>query len=144
MDTVISHSPEATERLGFEEGRRARAGWVYGLTGPLGAGKTCWVKGLARGLGIKAVVRSPTYALVNELEGGRVRLTHVDLYRLETQEQIVAAGLESVFFPRDGVTVVEWFERWAGPRPPRLCRVHLQAAGEHDRRVEVTYEPAGP
>ena len=110
MATFISHSPEETESLGGRWGRAAQTGLIIGLSGGLGAGKTRFVKGLARGLGIPARVRSPTFTLVNEYGGGRLRLFHLDVYRLETRGQIIAAGLEEFLQP-DGVTVVEWAER---------------------------------
>src|SRR5207249_2194915 len=111
MATLISHSPAETEALGEDWGRAAASGLVIGLTGELGAGKTQLVKGLARGLGITARVHSPTFTLVNEYAGGRLRLFHLDLYRLDTPEQIRAAGLEEYLQPT-GVTVIEWAERW--------------------------------
>ena len=80
--------------LGETWGRAAGKGLVIGLRGELGAGKTQLVKGLARGLGSKAWVHSPTFALVNIYTGGRLTLFHLDLYRLDTPEQILAAGLE--------------------------------------------------
>ena len=86
---------------------------MLGLCGELGAGKTQLVKGLARGLGIKALVHSPTFALINIYSGGRLALFHLDLFRLETREQIMAAGLEEYLSPA-GVTVIEWAERWFG------------------------------
>ena len=110
MATFISHSPAETGSLGERWGRAAQRGLVIGLSGELGAGKTQLVKGLARGLGIAACVHSPTFTLVNEYDGGRLRLFHLDLYRLETPEQIAAAGLEE-FLRSDGVTVVEWAEK---------------------------------
>src|SRR6267154_1310709 len=113
MATCISHSPAETEALGETWGRAAHSGLVIGLCGDLGAGKTQLVKGLARGLSITARVHSPTFALVNIYAGGRLTLYHLDLYRLETREQITAAGLEEYLSP-DGVTVVEWAERWFG------------------------------
>ena len=90
----ISHSPAETAALGEQWGRAAESGLVIGLSGDLGAGKTQFVKGLARGLGIAARVHSPTFALVNIYTGGRLTLFHLDLYRLDTREQIAAAGLE--------------------------------------------------
>ena len=110
MATNISHSPAETEALGERWGREAPSGLVIGLTGDLGAGKTQLVKGLARGLGITARVHSPTFTLVNVYSGGRLTLFHLDLYRLETREQIVAAGLEEYLNP-NGVAVIEWAER---------------------------------
>jgi tRNA threonylcarbamoyladenosine biosynthesis protein TsaE len=109
----ISHSPAETGSLGERWGGAAQRGLVIGLSGDLGAGKTQLVKGIARGLGITARVHSPTFTLVNEYDGGRLRLFHLDLYRLETRGQIVSAGLEEFLQP-DGVTVIEWAERWLG------------------------------
>ena len=85
MATFISHSPAETESLGEKLGRAAQRGLVIALSGDLGAGKTQFVKGLARGLGISARVHSPTFTLVNEYGGGRLKLFHLDLYRLETR-----------------------------------------------------------
>src|SRR5436309_16125904 len=113
MAICISHSPAETETLGETWGRAAQSGWVIGLCGDLGAGKTQLVKGLARGLGITARVHSPTFALVNIYTGGRLKLFHLDLYRLDTPAQIMAAGLEEYLQP-SGVTVIEWAEKWLG------------------------------
>ena len=110
MATFISHSPAETEALGEKFGHAARGGLVIALAGDLGAGKTQFVKGLARGLEISARVHSPTFTLVNEYGGGRLKLFHLDLYRLETAEQIFAAGVEEFLSP-DGVAVVEWADR---------------------------------
>jgi len=150
MATLISHSPAETEALGAEWGRVAERGLVIGLSGEVGAGKTQLVKGLARGLGITARVHSPTFTLVNEYAGGRLRLFHLDLYRLETPEQIHAAGLEDYLQP-DGVTVVEWAERWPGEmtndgwrmanRKGRARWVQIQVLNETERRI--AYEDFG-
>src|SRR5271154_2503282 len=110
MATFISHNPAETESLGEKFGRAAQRGFVFALNGDLGAGKTQLVKGLARGLGISARVNSPTFTLVNEYGGGRLKLFHLDLYRLETREQILSAGIKE-FLPPDGVAVIEWAER---------------------------------
>src|SRR5258708_28969506 len=115
MVTSISHSPEETQALGESWGRSIPHGLVIGLSGDLGAGKTQLVKGLARGLGITTRVQSPTFALVNSYPGGRLPLFHLDLYRLETPQLIVAAGLEEYLHP-EGISVIEWAERWFGSR----------------------------
>ena len=93
MATFISRSPEETLQLGEQWGSEAPAGSVIGLTGDLGAGKTQLVKGIARGLGVSDRVHSPTFALLHEYRGGRLPLFHLDLYRLETHDQIAGAGL---------------------------------------------------
>jgi len=112
MDTFISRSPEETRALGETWGKAATLGLVIGLTGDLGAGKTELVKGIARGLGIKEKVLSPTFALIHEYGGSGMPLFHIDLYRLDSAAQIVGAGLEEYLYQRRGVTVIEWVERW--------------------------------
>jgi len=111
MGTSISHSPADTALIGEKWGRNAQTGLVIGLSGDLGAGKTQLVKGLAHGLGITERVHSPTFALLNVYSGGRLALFHLDLYRLDGPQQIIAAGLEEYLRP-DGVAVIEWVERW--------------------------------
>src|SRR6266496_5994028 len=115
MATFISKRPEETVRIGEQWGREAEPGWVIGLSGDLGAGKTQLVKGIARGLGITGRILSPTFVLVCEYDGGRLPLAHLDLYRLETPAQIIGAGLEPYLRKPAGLTVVEWIERWLSP-----------------------------
>ena len=133
---IISHSPAETESLGEKFGRAAQHGLVIALSGELGAGKTQLVKGLARGLGITARVHSPTFTLVNEYGGGRLRLFHLDLYRLESPEQILSAGLEEFLQP-DGVAVVEWAERIYDLRFTiyDLKKVQIEMMSETERRI---------
>jgi tRNA threonylcarbamoyladenosine biosynthesis protein TsaE len=131
MVTFTSHSVAETLSLGAAWGREARAGWVIGLAGELGAGKTQLVKGVAQGLGVTERVHSPTFTLVNEYRSGRLPLFHLDFYRLDTWAQFRSAGLEGYLYEPSGVTVIEWFDRcqcWitdgllASP-PGRLRRV---------------------
>ena len=139
---LISQSPADTAALGETIGRAAATGLVIALSGDLGAGKTQFVKGLARGLGIGGRVHSPTFTLVNEYGGGRLRLFHLDLYRLETPEQIRSAGIEEFLAP-DGVSVVEWAERlgqpgagrWALGSGDRWMRVSLEIVSETERKI---------
>ena len=133
---MISHSPAETEALGEKFGRAAERGLVIGLSGDLGAGKTQFVRGLARGLGIAGRVHSPTFTLVNEYGGGRLKLFHLDLYRLETRAQILSAGIEEFLQP-DGVAVMEWAERIAdcGLRTADLKRVKIEILSETERNI---------
>jgi tRNA threonylcarbamoyladenosine biosynthesis protein TsaE len=148
MVTLISKNPDETFALGESWGREAQPGWVIGLTGDLGAGKTQFVKGIARGLGIAGRVSSPTFALVNEYPGGRLPLQHLDLYRLDSPAQIVAAGLDSYLTGPAGVTVVEWFERWQDDAHAtqfstagRLRRVWIDTLSATERCIR--YEDSG-
>jgi tRNA threonylcarbamoyladenosine biosynthesis protein TsaE len=148
MATFISHSPEETSALGEQWGREAKPGWLIGLMGDLGAGKTQLVKGFARGLGLAVRILSPTFALVNEHRGGRLPLAHLDLYRLETREEILGAGLDQYLLAPEGVTVVEWIERWLKGPPPDLPNpsrpfrlVRFEQSSETER--QITYEDFG-
>jgi len=140
MATFISHSPAETEALGERLGRTAAAGLVIGLTGDLGAGKTQFVRGLARGLGVTARVHSPTFTLVNEYGGGRLKLFHLDLYRLETAEQIRSAGIEEFLAP-DGVAVIEWVERLGAGTGKKWLPVKLEIVNESERKI--SYDDTG-
>ena len=148
---VISRSPRETGALGERWGQEARAGWVIGLSGELGAGKTQLVKGLARGLGIERRVQSPTFALVHEYQEGRLPLFHLDLYRLDHREQVMAAGLDQYLSQEKGVVVVEWIERWSGGELPtaanrepwmsRYRQVRILSLPGEERRI--VYEDFG-
>ncbi len=149
MATHISHSPIETKALGETWGRAAQSGLVIALCGDLGAGKTQLVKGLARGLGITGRPHSPTFALVNIYTGGRLTLFHLDLYRLESRAQFVAAGLEEYLNPV-GVAVIEWAERWFGaPTVGTLSTASLtslrwvQFNTLSDTERRITYEDFG-
>jgi len=133
-----SHSPAETEALGEKIGRAAGRGLVLALSGDLGAGKTQFVKGVARGLGVTARVHSPTFTLVNEYGGGRLKLFHLDLYRLETPAQILSAGIEEFLSP-DGVAVIEWAERLEDGRwkmeDGKVRKVQIEIISETERKI---------
>jgi len=138
----ISHSPAETELLGEKLGRAAQHGFVFALSGDLGAGKTQLVKGIASGLGVTARVHSPTFTLVNEYGGGRLKLFHLDLYRLETPAQFLSAGIEEFLSP-DGVSVIEWAERIANEEfrmkneetRQRMIFVQIEITSETGRKI---------
>jgi tRNA threonylcarbamoyladenosine biosynthesis protein TsaE len=146
MATFISRSPDDTIDLGRQWGQTAAPGWVIGLSGDLGAGKTRLVKGVALGLGVTDRVHSPTFTLLNEYRGGRLPLHHLDLYRLETVLAIQAAGLEEYLLDPPGVAVIEWAEKWfdagGGPAARGWRRVWLETITETERRIR--YDDLGP
>ena len=143
MVTRISKSPEDTSRFASELAAQSEPGLVIGLMGDLGAGKTQFVKGFAGGLGITERVHSPTFTLVNEYRSGRVPCFHLDLYRLDSAEQILAAGLEQYFKPEGAITLIEWFDHSEGriPFAGRLLRVFIEHRTETERAI--TYENSG-
>ena len=110
--TYITHSPEETEKLGEALGRLLPAGTVLAYRGELGAGKTAFTRGLARGLGCTEPVTSPTYTIVNEYLGGRLPLFHFDMYRLHCADDLWDIVWED-YLDRGGVCAVEWSENVA-------------------------------
>jgi tRNA threonylcarbamoyladenosine biosynthesis protein TsaE len=136
MVTHISHSPADTEAIAEALAGTPLLGCVVGLSGDLGSGKTQFVRGFARGLGVTERVHSPTFALLNIYTTGRVPLFHIDMYRLESDEQIVAAGLTEYFEPQ-GITILEWIDRWHGRLPSCCCRVEIETLGENERGISI-------
>ena len=134
MATLISHSPEETASFGATMADQAQRGWVVALIGDLGAGKTQFAKGFARGLGVQEPILSPTFALLHIYTSGRLPLYHIDFYRLDHSEQIRAAGLEEYFAP-DGVALIEWWDRWSGPAPPGLAVFRFEVVSETERAI---------
>jgi tRNA threonylcarbamoyladenosine biosynthesis protein TsaE len=133
---VFETSSEAeTSSAGESLGRTLRAGDVVLLYGDLGAGKTAFVRGLARGIGADPEdVSSPTFTLVQEYVGPRLTLFHVDLYRLEPAE-IDDLGLEDLV-SGEGIVAIEWAERWTG-RPDDVTEVRIEEAGDDRRRITI-------
>lgn len=130
----VTNSPEETEELGERLGRALSPGDVVAFTGDLGAGKTAFVRGLARGLGIPDRVTSPTFTIVNEYEGGRLPLFHFDLYRLASSDELFEIGWED-YLRRGGVCAVEWSENAAGALERDTVRVDLRRGAEDGQRV---------
>lgn len=135
----FSHSPTQTRRFGAHLGALVQPGDVVLLHGNLGAGKTHFAQGIAQGLGIEEVVRSPTFTLINEYEEGRIPLYHVDLYRLEGDADIASTGLEE-YFDAGGVVVVEWPEKGVGWLPDDALRVSLRHVSDLRRALRLDAE----
>ena len=105
----ITHSPEETEQIGVALGKILTPGAIVAYRGALGAGKTAFTRGLARGLGCTEIVTSPTYTIVNEYLGGRIPLFHFDMYRLRSADDLWGIGWDD-YLDRGGVCAVEWSE----------------------------------
>ena len=133
--SLVSTGPDRTRALGRRLGAAAEPGTVLALIGELGAGKTQLAKGVADGLGVRSVVNSPTFVLMNE-HSGRLRLYHIDAYRLEDPEEAAAAGLLDER-EADGIAVIEWADRLSGWLPADRLELSLApGAGADDRVVE--------
>ena len=135
----ITNSPEETENIGAAVGRIIPAGTVLAYRGDLGAGKTAFTRGLARGLGFTEAVTSPTYTIVNEYLGGRLPLFHFDMYRLSSADDLFDIGWED-YLDRGGVCAVEWSERVddALPEDTILVDISRGSGGENDRVITIT------
>jgi tRNA threonylcarbamoyladenosine biosynthesis protein TsaE len=132
----FTRSPEETFELGRKIGESIAGGSIILLRGDLGAGKTLLTKGLAEGLGIEAEdVTSPSFTLVN-IHDGRLRLYHVDLYRLD-EGACRELGLEEMFEDRNGVTVIEWAER-LGFTPDDAIEIEIEYLSENERKISIT------
>lgn len=131
-----THSAAGTEAVGEMLARSLTPGTVIAFTGDLGAGKTAFTRGLARGLGVIDRVTSPTFTIVNEYEGGRLPLFHFDLYRLGSAEELFDIGWED-YLRRGGVCAVEWSERMAGELAGALRVDIRRGEGDNDRIITV-------
>jgi len=138
---IVSDSPAQTRALGRRLGRAAFPGAVVALVGPLGAGKTQLAKGIAAGLGIRAVVNSPTFIIVNE-HHGRMLLFHVDAYRIDGVEAAAQAG---IFDERQaqGVTVIEWADRLGDSLPPERLMLSLMPDPVRSTRRTLRWRAEG-
>jgi len=138
---LTSTGAEHTRRIAADFCMRLPPGSVVALHGDLGAGKTCFVKGMAEAMGIDPVlVTSPTYTLLHEYEGSRL-LVHADLYRLENENDAVRIGLDE-FMDSDAITVIEWPSRAARLLPARTWHVSLAPGATPDERLIDIVEPA--
>ena len=131
----ITHSPEETERLGEALAALLQPGDIIAYRGDLGAGKTAFTRGLARGLGYAEPVTSPTYTIVNEYLGGRLPLFHFDMYRLRCADDLWDIGWDD-YLDRCGVCAVEWSENVADALEGAVT-VTIEKTGEESRRITL-------
>lgn len=131
----ITNSPEQTEKIGQALGQVLQPGTVLAYTGDLGAGKTAFTRGLARGLGCREAVTSPTYTIVNEYLSGRMPLFHFDMYRLSCADDLWDIGWED-YLDRNGVCAVEWSENVEEAMDGAI-RVHIRKTGEQSRVITI-------
>ena len=131
----ITHSPEETEKIGEALAKSLQPGTILAYRGDLGAGKTAFTRGLARGLGCKETVTSPTYTIVNEYLGGRLPLFHFDMYRLASSDDLWDIGWED-YLDREVVCAVEWSENVQDAMEDAIT-VTIEKLGENTRRITI-------
>ena len=131
----ITNSPAQTEAVGAALGKNIKPGTVIAYRGDLGAGKTAFTRGLARGLGYTEPVTSPTYTIVNEYLGGRLPLFHFDMYRLKSSDDLWDIGWED-YLERGGICAVEWSENVEEALDGAI-RIYIQKTGEETRCIII-------
>ena len=131
----ITNSPVETEAVGASLGKILKPGTVIAYRGDLGAGKTAFTRGLARGLGSSEMVTSPTYTIVNEYLGGRMPLFHFDMYRLASSDDLWDIGWED-YLDRNGVCAVEWSENVEDAMEKPIV-ITIEKLGEESRRITI-------
>ena len=140
MTEYISRNESETEKIGESLAARLQAGTVLAYRGGLGAGKTAFTRGLAKGLGCEGRVTSPTFTIVNEYEG-RLPLFHFDMYRLGDEDELFDIGWED-YLNRGGVCAVEWSEQVPGALPEDAVHVVIQRHPDHADWRNITIEGA--
>lgn len=140
---VICHTESEMLALGHRLGASAFPGLAIGLSGDLGAGKTVLARGIARGLGIEGRIPSPTYVVIQTLEGGRLPLWHGDLYRLSDEEELEQLGVDELF-DAGGVVVLEWAGLFPDALPSDALHVQLELLDADTDARRVTLTASGP
>jgi tRNA threonylcarbamoyladenosine biosynthesis protein TsaE len=135
--SVETRGPEETRAFAVLLAENLKEGDFIALEGEMAAGKTCFVQGLAAGLGYTGPATSPTFTLLHMYEGGRLPLYHFDVYRLETARELENIGYEDYFYG-DGVCVVEWSNLAGGYLPERRIEIRLDKEADDMRRITVT------
>ena len=136
MATFISNSPAETETIARQVSQELVAGSVLALKGELGSGKTLFTQALVGSLASDAAVTSPTFTIVHEYAGGRLPVYHFDFFRLENQESAARLGLEDYFFS-DGVSIVEWADRFPELIPEQARWICFEIKSEHQRIITL-------
>ncbi len=134
--TTVTHSRLETENLAAEFSRTVEAGTVIAFKGDLGAGKTCFTSGFAKGMGYKGEVNSPTFAIVNVYLGGRLDIYHFDMYRVSGWEDLYTTGYFE-YLEMGGVLLVEWSENIESALPEETVTVTIETLSENERRITI-------
>ena len=132
----VSDSPACTRQIAADLAATLQGGEVIAFYGDLGMGKTCFVTGLAEGLGFTGEVSSPTFAIINEYSGGRLNLYHFDMYRVSGWDDLYTTGYFE-YMESGGVLAVEWSENIENALPDNTIRVTIKRLDEHSREITI-------
>ena len=132
----ITHSPEETEKIGEALAKSLQPGTILAYRGDLGAGKTAFTAGLAKGLGLTVDVTSPTFAICNTYRQGDVTLHHFDMYRVDSWDDLYSTGFFD-YLDTGAYLAIEWSENVYGALPPDTLMVEISKTGEQDRTIEI-------
>ncbi len=136
MKEFVSRSDTQTEEIAAKLAEKLNGGEVIAFRGDLGAGKTCFTRGLARGLGFSGIVNSPTFALVNEYLGGRLNLYHFDMYRVDNWEDLYSTGFFE-YLDMGGVVAAEWSENIDGALGDNTIYITIEKIDENTRNIKI-------
>lgn len=139
METFISKSPQETELFAENFTSSLNGGEVIAFRGDLGAGKTCFTRGLARGLGFSGTVTSPTFALINEYFGGRLPIFHFDMYRIGSWDELYSSGFFD-YIEEGGVVVAEWSENIENALPEDTFYVEIEKISDNERKITLYHK----
>ena len=139
METFISKSPQETELFAENFASSLNGGEVIAFRGDLGAGKTCFTRGLARGLGFSGTVTSPTFALINEYFGGRLPIFHFDMYRIGSWDELYSSGFFD-YIEEGGVVVAEWSENIENALPEDTFYVEIEKISDNERKITLYHK----
>lgn len=136
---IQTKNEQQTMSVAEKLGRTLTVPQVISLVGDLGAGKTTFAKGIAKGLGIEKMVTSPTFTILNEYLDNKIKMYHFDMYRLESEDEARAVGFENYFdlASLDGITLVEWAENTNGILPEKYLQVTLEKLGDDERKIII-------
>ena len=131
--TIITKSPEETKKLGKEVSKLVKPGDLLAFYGELGAGKTCFIQGISRGLKVKDYVTSPTFTIINEYQG-KIPIFHFDLFRLNNAEEILELSYKEYFYG-EGLTVIEWAEKIEQFLPKEHLKIDIKFKDRYQRTI---------
>lgn len=138
--TYQTISPEETQKIAQDLAQRYKNGAIFAFSGPLGAGKTTFIQGFAKGLGISERLLSPTFVIMrhHDIPGNKEgRLYHIDLYRLNEITEIESLGLSEIFTNPKNIILIEWAEKMEARLPKQTIKIHLEITSESTRQIQV-------